>query len=622
MSTRRPLVLIVVSLVVLSVVAASPIIATSVNDADDTRRSLDGASPAVADALRDAAVPESIDRRQQLQQGQSETEPNDDPSSANELSTGAQVSGALASESDSDWFAIDVSGSSTLQVDLSRPAANGVLGVAIFDPQGEFVTGSFVESESSAQVTAPAQAGRYLVLVASGSQFVDTQGDRGPAGSGPYTLGVSATGGQASPTPTTETTSTPTSTPATPTPTPATPTPSDFTTPDTTPTPSDGDGGASEVEPNDDGASANVLAPGSQVSGTVASEADLDFYAVDVSDPATLQVSLSRPAANGLLGVGVFDPQGQFVTGRFAPASDATSLSMQVSAGRHWILVASGSEFTSEGQPGPAGSGPYTLGVSTTGGEASPTPTTDATPTPTPSATPTPSDGFGTPTATPGTTTPSDGFETPTPAPRVDDESEPNDGHTQANPVRPGVTMRGTLESSDDRDWFVFDGQAGQTFNATLSRTGGDGAFRLIYYYPNGTIYEVFEDLSPTGRALLVATPPTSGSYYLRVASPNGSGPYRFTVTPLADAGAQDAGGELSASGVGPAAADSATAGGAGSQALGGTTFGDVSDVAAGANATETAAATTAADATATETAAAESTGETTAATETETAAE
>ena len=601
MSSRKPLVLTAVTLVVLFTVAASPIIAATgaeVTTADSTRSDLKAGSSAISQALQNAPASQAADDRPagQLQQSQSEVEPNDDGASANVIGPGAQVSGTLASAEDVDIFAVDLSQSTTLQATLSRPSGDGVLALVLYNSQGEFANGSFVDPGTSAQVSIAAQQpGRYFVAVASGSRFQNQQGESPPAGSGPYALGVSA-GQQASPTPGQTVTPGPTSTPG------------------ATPTPSSG-GGASETEPNDDLSQANLVTPGVSVSGAVSSVAEGDFYAVDVAQSTTLQVSLSRSSGDGALGFAILDPQGNGLTGRLVPVGNTTTLTAPVSPGRYYVVVASGSQFTlSDGQPGPAGTGPYTIQAATGQGQTTPTATPGGTPTPTGFETPTPSGGTQTPGA--GTQTPGAGTQTPEPfgTPTATPgqggataaESEPNDGPDQANPVQQGVRVQGALESSGDSDWFTFQGQAGQTINASFFRQGGEGSFRLIYYTQEGRIFEVVDAVQPGGGGVLFATLPTTGNYYLRVDSQNGSGPYAFAVSPVSGSGTEATDDGLTVE-VGPSLAENITIDGADAEVSGETRLGDLNATNATADTvTETAVTETATEAAATETAATE----------------
>ena len=296
----------------------------------------------------------------------------------------------------------------------------------------------------------------------------------------------------------------------------------------------------SETEPNDDGANANPLEPGVPIEGTVSTEEDWDFFTVDVPSSGQVEITVGRSPGGGTLAVGVYDPAGNFVTGRFTGDGQTGFVVDATQSGTYYVLVASGSQFvTEDGSPGPSGTGPYTLQVTLGGAGPSPTPgagnetsTADGfdTPTQTPGGfeTPTPGD-FETPTPTPG------GFETPATTPTTNEtvESEPNDAPGQANAVQFGGVLAGEIESAEDRDWFVFDATADETINATLQRTGGNGTFRVLYYYSNGTIYADFTSIEPDGQATLVAVPPISGQYYVRIASPDGFGSYTFSVAPV-----------------------------------------------------------------------------------------
>lgn len=505
--TSRIVLLTVVAAVVVSpVVAANGILQLNPQESTDI-----GEQPAMSALDVDAMdAVQSDATRTNAAQAASESEPNDDPGNADTLQPGAPISGAVASTSDLDVYALSVPAATTLTVDFGRTSADGTLGVAVYDGQGNFVTGQFVSPNGQTSFAANAtQAGTYFVVVGSGSQF---SSEAGLEGSGPYTLQVSTAGADDG---------------------------DDGT--------GDDDGSASETEPNDDGASADVLQPGVPTRGTIATPDDIDFYTVDVAQPGTVSIELTvqGPQGSGTLVTGLYAPDGTFLEGYFVEAGDTFEFPVQANQpGRYWVIVASGSQFTTQdGNPGPEGTGPYTVQVQTGGPPEGPTPTPtpgDGPPTPGEFATPTPGSGFGTPTPGDGfgTPTPGDGFATPTPTESDPaSETEPNDRPQQATVVDLGSTTAGTVDSPDDKDWYAFDASAGQTLNATVTRGEGSGSFRLLYYYPNGTLLADVTPVAPNSQGTLLATIPTNGRYYVRIASPDGGGAYTFSVATLAGGG-------------------------------------------------------------------------------------
>jgi hypothetical protein len=123
-------------------------------------------------------------------------------------------------------------------------------------------------------------------------------------------------------------------------------------------------------------------------------------------------------------------------------------------------------------------------------------------------------------------------------------ETEPNDIASDADVFTPGKTLRGSLSTASDLDFFSFDGTAGQTLvcytdsispalSMSLRLFCSDGATRLALSAPG------------TGMTNFICfTLPVSGTYYLRCASWDGSsGGYRIATgldTPTAGERARD----------------------------------------------------------------------------------
>lgn len=144
----------------------------------------------------------------------SEVEPNDSADNATVIETGMEVTGELQA-AEVDWFAFDASADEEFTVEFVRASASGVSAVLLYDPDGQHLNLRYVGSDAPVALSGvAAQTGRHLVEVA------DIE-----AGSGSYTLTVSASGSTGTPTETPSPTPTPTETPtvtATPTATPKT----------------------------------------------------------------------------------------------------------------------------------------------------------------------------------------------------------------------------------------------------------------------------------------------------------------------------------------------------------------------------------------------------------------
>lgn len=126
-----------------------------------------------------------------------EAEPNDRQATAMEVASGSAVSGSLT-QSDSDYYAIELSSGSDLTIEFDRAAEAGVTAVVVFTPDGNLSNIRYVSSDEPLAFTETTEeAGTHYV------QVVDTQNSAGD-----YTLALAA---GSAPTETT-TTTTPTST--------------------------------------------------------------------------------------------------------------------------------------------------------------------------------------------------------------------------------------------------------------------------------------------------------------------------------------------------------------------------------------------------------------------------
>jgi hypothetical protein len=127
-------------------------------------------------------------------------------------------------------------------------------------------------------------------------------------------------------------------------------------------------------------------------------------------------------------------------------------------------------------------------------------------------------------------------------------EVEPDDIGTSAVPFTPGASLRGSLSSTTDQDWWSFTGVAGQTLVAQLSQNGSsaDGFLRAFAGgsdVANRCAYSHFSG----GFGVVVFTLPSSGTYRLRVLNFDGVaahvGAYRIDTawhTPTANDHARD----------------------------------------------------------------------------------
>jgi hypothetical protein len=112
-------------------------------------------------------------------------------------------------------------------------------------------------------------------------------------------------------------------------------------------------------------------------------------------------------------------------------------------------------------------------------------------------------------------------------------EVEPNNGSLLATPFTPGDVLRGLISTTGnpgDHDYWKFDGTQGQTVVFYLDSLGTslDAAFRI--FCSDGYTRLGFSQNGNGGDELLVLTLPSTGTYYIRVASYEGKqiGGYRI----------------------------------------------------------------------------------------------
>ncbi len=112
-------------------------------------------------------------------------------------------------------------------------------------------------------------------------------------------------------------------------------------------------------------------------------------------------------------------------------------------------------------------------------------------------------------------------------------EIEPNDLSSQATPATIGETLRGTLSSSSDYDYFALPMTAGQTLLAICDSLGGavpgpnnsySDYVTMRMFAPDGATRLAFTAFGSTDvPATWVFTAPTTATYYLRMASGHAS---------------------------------------------------------------------------------------------------
>jgi hypothetical protein len=108
-----------------------------------------------------------------------ESEPNDTRGTATPVQKGVDVTGQLEA-AEVDWFAFEASSDATITTQFTKESSTGVVSVAVYDTNGEFIDEIYVSSDATAtrEFTATT-SGTYFV------QIVDVE-----AGDGSYVLRV------------------------------------------------------------------------------------------------------------------------------------------------------------------------------------------------------------------------------------------------------------------------------------------------------------------------------------------------------------------------------------------------------------------------------------------------
>jgi len=135
-----------------------------------------------------------------------------------------------------------------------------------------------------------------------------------------------------------------------------------------------------ESEPNDTRANATPISTGVDVNGHL-DAGEVDWYAFDATDGATLTVGITKETASGVASLVIYDTAGEFV--------DEVYISSNTTITRDFIAPETGTYFVQIVDI-ETGEDSYVLRVDSSADTAAPTTTATPTATPTPSPTPTP----------------------------------------------------------------------------------------------------------------------------------------------------------------------------------------------------------------------------------------
>jgi hypothetical protein len=256
-----------------------------------------------------------------------------------------------------------------------------------------------------------------------------------------------------------------------------------------------------ESESNDTKATADEVAVGSVVTGSLAT-AEVDWYAFDASADQSVVLELDREKSDGVTALILYDPEGDYLDMRYVGSGQPARVDLDSApaAARYFAQVVDIQN----------GDGAYTLTV-TDPDAATPTPTPEptATPTPEPTATPTPTPAqspyYGTARSIPGRIEAED-F----------DEGGQGVAYNDVDDGNNGGAYRDTdvdIERAQDADesFSVSWGRQGEWLEYTVDVTPGTYDLHLRVTSPrDGRQLEV----SLGGTSLAVVDVPNTGGYY------------------------------------------------------------------------------------------------------------
>jgi hypothetical protein len=94
-------------------------------------------------------------------------------------------------------------------------------------------------------------------------------------------------------------------------------------------------------------------------------------------------------------------------------------------------------------------------------------------------------------------------------------EEEPNDGREAATSISTGTTVDGSIDPSDDDDWFAFTAEAGETINVTMVTESGNGKNNMKL--KTRSAQRGGTDVSANGSGFMGTTARYTGTYYVQV---------------------------------------------------------------------------------------------------------
>lgn len=228
-------------------------------------------------------------------------EPNNAIGSASPIQSGQPLQATILPKNDGDWYSLEVAHQGELTVKISDPPANLDMVFRVFNANGEWSDGWFrplaVGGVTEAVVDLP-RPGRYYLEV--------RDNDNNERSVLPYTLTATFA---------------------------AT---------------------ADAFEPNDLFGAATPLALGQSVQGTILPKNDGDWYAVSVSTPGTLTVSIGAVAPNLDIVFRIYNANGEWIQGWFNPLAkggDTQAAMLLPDAGRYLIEVRDGNNDERALQP-------------------------------------------------------------------------------------------------------------------------------------------------------------------------------------------------------------------------------------------------------------------------------
>ncbi|QAU35559.1 pre-peptidase C-terminal domain-containing protein [Janthinobacterium sp. 17J80-10] len=217
-----------------------------------------------------------------------ETESNNSRATANSVSSGSTVTGQLATASDTDYYAISVGASGVLNVNFDAPATYD-FNIGVYDSAGNLLAQRRTGSDVTFNVGTAASGTYYVSLSAADTYQVPTN---------PYSLTLTSTAGGSA---------------------------------------------AYESEENNTQDTADSLTQAAPISGQLHSSSDVDWYALAISAPGSVNITFDSPSDSpyyAYFTVTVTDANGNILAGQHTGSDFSFNFGV-AEAGTYYVAVSS-----------------------------------------------------------------------------------------------------------------------------------------------------------------------------------------------------------------------------------------------------------------------------------------